>query len=403
MATEARRHNHFKIACTLVGVQVLLQAAPASAADLKHQRALEDRIRYLEGRLERLEALLTPAPTKPRTPLPPRQPAEVRQPAPPRIRDQPATPPATSANAPATSEPASNVAPTAEPSRPGAGKPGDAAQETFVFRENAVTLKPAKIELSSQFAYVRGNGFLQTDRAFVSTTALRVGVLDWLELGATVPAYEATRTRGVGPFASRAETSSGFGDIGLQANIRLRDQTATAPGAVLSLGGILPNGVSPYRFTFYQPDRGRPLYNPNPVNSNGNYLSRGIAGVTGNLQFYKTLDPVIVFFGAGVQYYLPEGIGGHEVQPGQSYSYNVGLSFALSEKSTLGLQVNGAYSTKLIVDRRRVPESQLEPISVRVSLVQRVFAGTYLEPELSAGLTNNAPSAALAVGLRHRF
>ena len=272
-----------------------------------------------------------------------------------------------------------------------------------MFRENAVTLKPAKIELSSQFAYVRGNGFLQTDRAFVSTTALRIGVLDWLELGATAPVYEATRTRGVGPFASRAETASGFGDIGLQANIRLRDQTAAAPGVVLSLGGVLPTGVSPYRFTFYQPDRGRPLYNPNPVNSNGNYLSRGIAGVTGNLQFYKTLDPVIVFFGAGVQYYLSDRIGGHEVQPGQSYSYNAGLSFALSEKSTLGLQVNGAYSTKLIVDHRRVPESQLEPISVRVSLVQRVFAGTYLEPEFSAGLTNNAPSAALAVGLRHRF
>ena len=138
---------------------------------------------------------------------------------------------------PATPNSAPSVAPAAEPSRPGAGKPGDAAQETFVFRENAVTLKPAKIELSSQFAYVRGNGFLQTDRAFVSTTALRVGILDWLELGATVPTYEATRTRGVGPFASRAETSSGIGDIGLQANIRLRDQTAAAPGAVLSLGG----------------------------------------------------------------------------------------------------------------------------------------------------------------------
>ena len=96
---------------------------------------------------------------------------------------------------------------------------------------------------------------------------------------------------------------------------------------------------------------------------------------------------MIVFFGAGIRYYLSDRSGGHEVQPGQSYSYNVGLSFALSEKSTLGLQVNGAYSNKLIVDRRRVPESQLEPISVRVSLVQRVFAGTYLEPEFSAGLT----------------
>jgi hypothetical protein len=59
--------------------------------------------------------------------------------------------------------------------------------------------------------------------------------------------------------------------------------------------------------------------------------------------------------------------------------------------------------SKLLVDRRRVPESQLEPIAVRVSLVQRVFANTYVEPELAAGLTNNAPNVALALGLRHRF
>jgi hypothetical protein len=399
MATEDPLRHFARIARALVGVQIILQAAPASAASLEHQRALEDRIRYLEGRLLRLEARFPFAPSKPSVPSSPSRSTTARQSAPPRILQQTIT----TVDAPAASEPPPRVAPAVDASRPGAGQPGDAAQETFVFRENAVTLKPVKMELSTQFAYIRGNGFLQTDRAFVSTSAFRVGVFDWLELGATVPAYEATRSRSIGPFASRAETASGLGDIGLQANIRLRDQTAATPGAVVSLGGILPTGVSPYRFTFYQPDRGRPLYNPSPVNLNGNYLSRGIAGVTSNLQFYKTLDPVIVFFGAGIQYFLPDRIGGHEVQPGLSYSYNFGLSFALSEKSTLGLQVNGAYATKLLVDRRQVPVSQLEPIAVRVSLIQRVFANTYLEPELTAGLTNNAPNAALALGLRHRF
>ncbi len=399
MATEGRLRHSAQIARALAGVHLILLAGPASAASLEHQRALEDRIRYLEGRLQRLEARFPAAQPRPAVPSSSSRRTTGRQSAPPRIPEQTIT----TVDAPAASESPPRVAPAVDASRPGASQPGDAAQETFVFRENAVTLKPAKMELSTQFAYIRGNGFLQTDRAFVSTSAFRVGVFDWLELGATVPVYEATRSRGIGPFASRAETASGLGDIGLQANIRVRDQTAAAPGAVVSLGGILPTGVSPYRFTFYQPNRGRPLYNPSPVNLNGNYLSRGIAGVTSNLQFYKTLDPVIVFFGAGIQYFLPDRIGGHEVQPGLSYSYNFGLSFALSEKSTLGLQVNGAYATKLLVDRRRVPVSQLEPIAVRVSLVQRVFANTYLEPEFAAGLTNNAPNAALALGLRHRF
>jgi len=86
-----------------------------------------------------------------------------------------------------------------------------------------------------------------------------------------------------------------------------------------------------------------------------------------------------------------------------TYTYNLGFSFALSEKSTLGLQINGSYASKLLVDKRRVPASELEPVVVRTSLVQRVFANTFIEPELTAGLTNNAPNLGLAVGLRHRF
>lgn len=380
--------------------QATLGSQVAYGASQERERALEERVRYLERRLERLEARFErPNPTR---------------------RGRPA------AAMPAAMSPASglsqNKAPAssegADPplhsdaksgtsldmaSRPGTGKPNDAAQETFIFRENSVTLKPARIEASTQFAYVRANGFLQTDRAFASTSALRVGVFDWMEVGVTVPVFSATRSRLVGPFASQEQTVRGLGDIGLQASMRVHEQTEGTPGVVLSVGGILPTGISPYRFAFYQPDRDQRGYNPNPTNLNGNYLSRGVGGITGNLQFYKTLDPVIVFLGGGVQHFFDARINSHTVQPGMTYTYNLGFSFALSEKSTLGLQVNGSYASKLLVDNRRVPASELEPVVVRTSLVQRVFANTFIEPELTAGLTNNAPNLGLAMGLRHRF
>ena len=114
-------------------------------------------------------------------------------------------------------------------SHPGTGKANDAAQETFVFRENSVTLKPARIEASTQFAYIRANGFLQTDRAFASTSAVRVGVFDWMEVGVTVPFFSATRSRLVGPFASQDQTVRGLGDIGLQASMRVHEQTENTP------------------------------------------------------------------------------------------------------------------------------------------------------------------------------
>lgn len=380
--------------------QAVLGSEIAYGASEERERALEERVRYLERRLEQLEARFerpnltgrgrtvaaVPAAVSPASGLPQNKAA-----APSKVADSP------------THSDAKAVTALGTVPRPGTGKPNDAAQETFVFRENSVTLKPARIEASTQFAYIRANGFLQTDRAFASTSALRVGVFDWMEVGVTVPVFSATRSRLVGPFASQEQTVRGLGDVGLQASMRVHEQTEGTPGVVLSVGGILPTGISPYRFAFYQPDRDQRGYNPNPTNLNGNYLSRGVGGITGNLQLYKTLDPVIVFVGGGVQHFFDARINSHTVQPGMTYTYNLGFSFALSEKSTLGLQVNGSYASKLLVDKRRVPESQLEPVVVRTSLVQRVFADTFLEPELTAGLTNNAPNLGLALGLRHRF
>jgi len=50
-----------------------------------------------------------------------------------------------------------------------------------------------------------------------------------------------------------------------------------------------------------------------------------------------------------------------------------------------------------------VPQTNLEPVVARVSLIQRIFAQTWLEPALTAGLTNTAPGFGLSVGVRRRF
>ena len=380
--------------------QAIFGSKVAYGASEERERALEERVHYLERRLERLEVRFE----RPNLTRHGRTAAAV----PAAVLPAPGLP----QNRAAASSEVANSRPYADAkagasldsaSRPGTGKANDAAQETFIFRENSVTLKPTRIEASTQFAYIRANGFLQTDRAFASTSSLRVGVFDWMEVGVTVPFFSATRSRIVGPFASQEQTVRGLGDIGLQASMRVHEQTENTPGVVLSVGGILPTGVSPYRFAFYQPNRDQRGYNPNPTNLNGNYLSRGVSGITGNLQLYKTLDPVIVFLGGGVQHFFDARINSHTVQPGMTYTYNLGFSFALSEKSTLGLQINGSYADKLLVDKHRVPASELEPVVVRTSLVQRVFADTFIEPELTVGLTNNAPNLGLAMGLRHRF
>ncbi len=266
-----------------------------------------------------------------------------------------------------------------------------------------MTLRPWRVEASTEFGYVHNDGFLQTDRAFTSTSSLRLGVLNWLEFNATVPAFTATRTHGTGPFRTQSREVGGLGDVLIQANARVHEQTEGTPGLVVSLGTLLPTGPEPYDFSRYQPNPAALAYNPNPVNLNAAYFSRGAWGVVGNLQSYKTLDPIILFAGVGARYLFPQSVQGHTVQAGVIYSYNIGFSLALSEKSTLGFQVAGNYENQLIVDQHAVPQTNIEPVIARVSLIQRVFAQTWLEPALTAGLTSSAPGLGVSVGLRRRF
>lgn len=358
------------------------------------ERVLEARIRSLEQRLGEMETKLEGREHR----------SSLKAPS---VRPRP-NPVAEASNS-AAAEPVrskSNIAAT--PAAPGlsAVEPNAAIetpQETFVFRENSVTLKPRHFEIDVGADYIRGSGFLQSDRALSAATSIRLGVLDWLEVNATIPGFTSTRTRGIGPFRTQSKQVSGFGDLALQANARLHEQTADTPGIVLSLGTLFPTGVRPYEFGNYQPNSALRGYNPNPTDFNAGYLSRGEWGLFTNLQFYKTVDPLILFFGAGVRYFLPQGIQGHTVQAGTAYTYNMGFTFAVSEKSTLGLQILGSYADKLSVDRHAVPQSELEPVSVRLSLIQRIFLNTWIEPSLGAGLTRDSPSLDIGFGIRHRF
>ena len=298
----------------------------------------------------------------------------------------------------ASSPPAAAPSPSLEASKPDADP-----QETFVFRDNSVTLRPWRLEASTEFGYVHGDGFLQTDRAFTSVTSVRLGVLDGLEFNATLPAFTATRTRGTGPFRTQSREVGGFGDALLQANARVHEQTEGTPGVVISIGALLPTGPAPYDFSRYQPNPAARGYNPNPTDLNAAYFSRGAWGAVGNLQAYKTIDPLILFAGLGARYLFAQGVQGHMAQAGVIYTYNLGFSLALSEKSTLGFQVAGDYENKLVIDHHAVPQTNLEPAVARVSLIQRIFAQTWLEPALTAGLTNAAPGFGLSVGLRRRF
>ena len=387
---------------------VLLQNPAFSAQSAEdRERALEERILYLENRLNQIENRMSAA----------SEPGGRKRPA----RKVAPGGPAAAGNvnaAPGSGGSAAGAPPAPKNGEPGRGAPDPAAspQESFIFRENAVTLKKGGFEISTEASYIHSNGFLQLDRALVSATSIRYGVADWIELGASLPLYYSTRSSAVGPSATVLREVKSLGDASLLLNARLFDQTPDLPGVVLNLGVISPTGKAPYNFAGYQPVPCGPVpapgatatlatcnYKPNPTDSGSAYLSRGAWGGRAGLQFYKTLDPIVVFWGGGLEYLLKQHDFGHTIQQGARAYYNLGFSFALSDRSTLGFQINGAFQRKLRVDGLTVPESTSEPISARFSLVQRIARETWFEPSVTIGLTNNTPDLTLGAGVRRRF
>jgi hypothetical protein len=237
----------------------------------------------------------------------------------------------------------------------------------------------------------------------LSNTSIRYGMLSWLELSLTLPIGYANRTTNVGLAQDVSENTSGLGDLLLQANARIVDQRQNWPGVVISLGTYLPTGHNPYNFSNYSLNAPGVAATPNPVNILADEFSQGDWGLRTNLQFYKTVDPFILFFGLGFDYYFPQQFSGFTVSTGLRYNYNFGFSFAASEKTTLGVTWTGEYLQDIKVDGHSVFQSGGEPTIIRLNIIQRIAKNTYLEPAVSIGLNMDAPDFVIGLGLRTRF
>src|ERR1700759_2116620 len=84
-------------------------------------------------------------------------------------------------------------------------------QELNVLRNNTVTLKPKGSEISTEVDYISKETSLQRDRAIISNTSIRYGILDWLELSANIPFGYTSRTTNLTPTTASVYHTHGLG------------------------------------------------------------------------------------------------------------------------------------------------------------------------------------------------
>jgi len=281
--------------------------------------------------------------------------------------------------------------PQAQQPGPIGQKPEDVGDIRKLFlRQTTVLLRPGQLEAEAAFSY-QNTQVVSTlvnarFRQFEIPLAIRVGLFDRAEGFLTIPAAYLRRDLGfAGSGASNSE--SGFGDVTAGLNYELAQEAARRPDIIASISVGGPSGSKP--------------------NEQGLSLGAGNWSATGGVQFIKTADPVALFWGASythgfrARYFLGDAV--HDVDPGETVSYNFGFGFAVNGDISLSTQMRASYQFDAEADGQKIFGSSREPTSFRSALTYRYSKATYIEPSVTVGLDRDTPDFALGLSLTYRF
>jgi hypothetical protein len=286
---------------------------------------------------------------------------------------------------------ASHAQATVDHPQPVGQKPADDEDIRRLFlRQSSVLLDPGQIELEAGLTYFSE----QTSQAILNARfrqfqvplSLRAGLLDRLEGSLSIPYAHAEQTFS---FAddSVSERSNGFGDALIGINYDLFRETALRPDIVVTLNLQAPTGDSP--------------------DESGLSIGSGHWAGSLGLQFIKTVDPIVLFWGVRYTHEFPAthyyNDGTYEVRPGPSLDYNFGFGFAVNDKISLSAQATGGYQDDSEVDGDAISGSSREPVSLRSALTYRISRSLLFEPSLTIGLNDDTPDFTIGLAAARRF
>lgn len=267
-------------------------------------------------------------------------------------------------------------------------------QEMFVNRDTVPTLGTGRLEFAHEVTYGRNEHIITSERSVGIATTLRYGVSSRLELSARVPGFYARRSTLTSPTSAIDNHNFGVGDIELTASVLAFSPQRGHPGLTLSFGAIVPTGADPYFIpTGYTAGE-------LPMDPTVGFNSHGHWGGKLNAQFFASSDPMVFFWGGGIEYLFDRTVQEYQISRGIRYSANAGISVAFSERTTIANSLQFSYEGSMRVNGTEVIGSSSENFVNRLALVQRVGESSFLEPTLTFGLTDTAQDVLVGLGYR---
>lgn len=244
-------------------------------------------------------------------------------------------------------------------------------------RRGSSLLKKGELELELGIDYFSQKDEIQNviedrTRKVALPLSVRVGVTRQLEAFASMPltySYrEVTYSEG-----TISDDTVDIGDSAGGISFQLLHERYSWPEIIGTIQFVAPTGKGPYR------------KNGTAANTGGGHWA-----IAGGFQFVKTIDPVVLFWGASYMHQFDERGLGFDIQPGDTIEYNFGLSFAANEDLSLSGQVIGEYQRELELDGKEVDGSSRDPFLLRFAVTGRWLADTYLEPSVTFGVNDDA-------------
>ncbi|NJL59320.1 MAG: transporter [Desulfobacteraceae bacterium] len=212
---------------------------------------------------------------------------------------------------------------------------------------------------------------------------MRFGIANRLEGFVDVPVTWAER-EDIYPQSESKNDNFGLGDMNAGLKYLLYQQDKELPDIICSLSFSAPTGEE------------QKIDKPDIVS-----LGSGHWQVSAGLTMVKAYDPAVLF--GGISYTHLFDRNSAVITPGNTFSYNFGMGFAINNQITISGMFMGAYQTETEINGVRISGTSREPMSIRTGLTYRISKKHYLEPSVTFGLNDDASDAVITLSYTRKL
>jgi hypothetical protein len=130
-------------------------------------------------------------------------------------------------------------------------------------------------------------------------------------------------------------------------------------------------------------------------------LGNGVWRLSAMLNLVESVDPFVCFGGVGYEYTFAKEVQGLTLQYGDAVNAYFGVGMAVTDDISLSAQVNASFQDVTSIEGIQIPNSDREPVSLRLALVRRLTLKSRVQPFVSWALTDDAPDYMFGVRFTH--